>query len=396
MAIKSEFKRIETNEDIIEKKVREHKNKIFRRIVAIALVITCCIILFELLSSMRSYSKYTVVDYSKCSDTGAAKYESFKGNIVEYSNDGANCKTPSGDLVWNQAYTMTTPVVTKCKDYMAIYDKGGTKIVLLNEGGLVENLDTTKPIQKVKVAAQGSIAIIQKSGTEYDVKLYDKKGKELAGGEYHGNRGGFPIDIAISMDAKKMAVSLIDINKGKVDTTLNFYNFDTVGQNKIDNNVGSFSYNNTVVPEIYYSSNNSMVAIADNAIYQFSETDTPKLKRKIEIKENIRSVFYNEKYVGVVTENNAEKSEKKHIVVYDKNGKIAMENNTSLAYDTVEILDNNEICLKNNSECEIYTMYSIRKFKGKFDQEIYKVFTRGSSRKYVFIAKGEMQEVKLY
>ncbi|SES11952.1 DUF5711 family protein [Lachnobacterium bovis] len=396
MAIKSEFKRIETNEDIIEKKVREHKKKIFRRIVVIALIVISCLILFELISSMRSYSRYTVVDYSKCSDTGASKYESFKGNIVEYTNDGANYKNTSGDLIWNQAYTMTTPVVAKCNNYFVIYDKGGTKMVLLNENGIVENIETTKPIQKAKVADQGSIATIQKSGTEYTVKLYDKRGKELAGGEYHGNKGGFPIDVAISSDSKKMAVSLIDINKGKVDTTLNFYNFDTVGQNKIDNNVGSYAYEDTIIPEIYYASNNLMVGVSDNAIYQFAESDTPKLKRKIKIKDNIRSVFYNDKYVGVVTEKSDEKNEKKHIIVYDKSGKIAMENHTKLAYDTVELLDNNEICVKNNSECEIYTMYSIRKLKTKFEQEIYKIFPRGSSRKYLFIGKGEMQEVKLY
>lgn len=394
MAIKSEYKDAETRMETIEKKVKEHKKRWWTRLIIVIVVALAIVILFELITSMRSYSNYSVINYSECSDTGAAKYESFKGNILEYSNDGANFKKPSGELIWNQAYDMTTPTITKCEDYMAIYDKGGTTILILRDTGIVEKIDTSKPIQKVKIAAQGSVAVILKTDSEYDVKLYDKKGKELAGGEYHGNKGGFPVDIAISNDAKKMAVSLIDINSGKVGTTLNFYNFGSVGQNKIDNNVGSFSYEDTIIPEIYYTASDKMIGISNNAIYYYTEKEVPKLREKVKINNTIKSVFYNDKYVGLVLDKDA-KSNKKHIVVYDGRGKIAMENDTKLAYSDVEFLDNNEVCIKNASECEIFTMYSIRKLKTKFQSDVLKVMSQGSARNYVFIEKGEMQEVKL-
>ena len=57
-----------------------------------------------------------------------------------------------------------------------------------------------------------------KGDENYFVKLYDKTGKELANGEFYSSQGKIPVDIALSYDGKKLAVAMIDITGGAVDS----------------------------------------------------------------------------------------------------------------------------------------------------------------------------------
>ena len=83
------------------------------------------------------------------------------------------------------------------------------------------------------------------------------------------------------------------------------------------------------------------------------------------------------------------------IQVYDMRGNCVMEAETAFAYEHAEFLANNEVCLTNQYECEIYTIHSIRKFSYNFDAEIYKIMSRGTSMDYTFILEGETDEVRL-
>ena len=101
------------------------------------------------------------------------------------------------------------------------------------------------------------------------LKLYDVNGKELASGEFFGEQKNIPVDIALSYDAKKMAVDMIDVSGGKTDSVISFYNFGSVGQNEIDNNVGTYKYENQLIPEIAYVSDSRMIAVSDQSIMVF-------------------------------------------------------------------------------------------------------------------------------
>ena len=48
-------------------------------------------------------------------------------------------------------------------------------------------------------------------------------------------------------------------------------------------------------------------------------------------------------------------------------GNTIMENDTTNPYDSIEFLSNNEICVRNATKCEIFTVHSIKKFTYEFD-----------------------------
>ena len=79
----------------------------------------------------------------------------------------------------------------------------------------------------------------------------------------------------------------------------------------------------------------------------------------------------------------------------DMRGKTVMENDTTIAYDSIEFMSGNEICVTNATQCEIFTIHSIKKFSYEFDKELYKVFATGDGQNYTFIFKDTIEEVKL-
>ena len=69
----------------------------------------------------------------------------------------------------------------------------------------------------------------------------------------------------------------LDNNDDDIKTTIAFYNFGSVGQNEIDNCVGSYSYPDMVFPEIDFLSNDKMVAFGDGEVILFEGTQKPQV-----------------------------------------------------------------------------------------------------------------------
>ena len=132
------------------------------------------------------------------------------------------------------------------------------------------------PISRIDVASQGTVAVLmEESGTGY-LALYGKSGELLAEGAIHVENGGTPMDIALSDNGQLLGVSMLEIAEGTAGTTVHFYNFSAVGQNQIDNLVASYTYPDTIMPELVYAGNETMLAFADRGVYTFTGKIRPK------------------------------------------------------------------------------------------------------------------------
>ena len=76
-------------------------------------------------------------------------------------------------------------------------------------------------------------------------------------------------------------------------------------------------------------------------------------------------------------------------------GNVTMENDISIPYDNIEFLSNNEICVTNETACEIFTIHSIKKFSYTFDKRLYKIIAGDGAQNYTFIFENTTEEVKL-
>lgn len=397
MANKADFKTIETSREELEElneKIRMHRRKTVRYAICAVTVVVLVAVGVQLWSALRSSSSYEVISSVERQDSAAAKYENFLGNILEYNNDGIVCRNVDDDLIWNQAFEMTTPMLEICEKYLAVYDRGGTSVYIMGEKGVVRQIETSMPINSVCIANQGTIAVLMKEDNISYVRMYDRDGKELANGEFFEEKQSFPVDIALSSDGQKLAVDMLDVTSGSVRSTISFYNFGSVGQNEIDNNVGTYTYDDMFISEIKYIGNERMMAVGDQGLILFEGVQKPAPKNVVTFDTEIQSVFCGDKYVGV-TYGNSQKEESWHIKVYDMKGNVVMENDTGIAYNRIEFLNNNEICVRDDYSCEIFTIHSIRKFSYTFDRELYKILAGGDSQSYILVLNGAIEEVRL-
>ena len=256
-----------------------------------------------------------------------------------------------------------------------------------------KQIETTSPIAQVRIAGQGTVVVLMKENNEAQIKLFDKKGKELANGKFYDSKGSIPMGVAISPDGKKVAVTMLDITGKEVGSSITFYNFDTVGQNEIDNNVGTYEFSHMLIPEIDFLTEDSLIALGTEKVILFRGSQKPDISQSIDLLGEVKSYFYNEKYIGIVYE--GEKTGESLIQVVDHKGKVVMECNTTLTYDSIEFLSNGEVCITSDTQCEIYTKGEILKFSYTFDREICRIIAHGKGQNYIFVFKETTEEVRL-
>jgi hypothetical protein len=347
-----------------------------------------------LMMRLRQYNDFDIIQSTERSDTVATKFVAFKGGVIKYSNDGATYTNDLDELVWNQTYEMQEPLIDICEGYVAFAEKGGTHIYILNQDGLQGNIETTMEIDAIQVADQGTVAVLMEDDGASNIKLYDKDGNNLAGGQIHMEKSGYPLDIALSNDAIKLAVTMLDVNDGAIQSVVAFYNFGSVGQNEIDHMVSSYSYPGVVIPDIEFVSSNRMLAFGDSKVLIFEGTQKPSVSKEIAIDKEIKSVFYNQDYFGLVT-NNEDKDNTRHMEIYDTKGSHVLSKDFALDYSAIEFLANDEICIRNDTQCMIYNTYGVKHFTHTFDVPIFQILSGTSSRSYTFILEGTTEKVKL-
>lgn len=375
-------------------KIREHRLQVLKRWVVFSAIVLLVVAGFWLFMSFRRYTDYDVRSSVERADAQATKFAEFQGNILKYSNDGAVYTDAANELIWNQTYEMSDPQTDVCEGYLTIYDKKGTKIYIFTASKLQGSIETTMPIEQVCVASQGTVAVLMRKDDTAYLELYDKEGKTLAGGEIHGKKGGYPISIALSHDAIKLAVSMLDISEGKVNSTVAFYNYGSVGQNEIDNCVGATTYEDMVIPELEFTSADRMIALGDSKILVFEGTQKPVQTAEVELEKQAQSIFHNNDYIGVVYSNEDE-ALTHHLAVYKTNGDFVREKDFAMEYDSIQFMSNDEICILTDTTCDLYTLRGVYKFHYEFEEGIRQVIPGGTDLNYIFVLNNATERIRL-
>lgn len=390
---KHNLRTVQIDREDLDKKLRAHRRRVILLVLVILLLLAAAAVITYIYYEKKVYNSYDVMSSVERSDTNASDFTEFQGNLLKCTNDGAVYTDLAGNLIWNQTYEMDHPTVETCGKYIAIYEPNGTQLYILDTVNLQGSIHTTMPIQKVSIAAQGTTAILMENeGTSY-LQIYAKTGEQLASGELHVQNSGYPLDLALSENGEKLAVSMLDINDGSVKTVIAFYNFGAVGQNSIDKIVGSYSYADLVIPKIQYLSEDTMVAFGDERVILFTGAQKPAEEASIELKEEVKSVFYDETHFGLIYDAAGGKNHR--LVYYDISGKQIMDITFDTDYTDVDILANGELCILGENSCEIFNSRGIRKFQYDFQEHIYQILSGRMQTGYTFILEGETQKVKL-
>ena len=86
---KNGFRTVEMDMEEYEKKLREHRKKIAKRMITVIAAVLLVVAGTGFYFSLKTYDDYEVRSSTERADTQATMFEEFQGNILKYSNDGA-------------------------------------------------------------------------------------------------------------------------------------------------------------------------------------------------------------------------------------------------------------------------------------------------------------------
>lgn len=379
-----------------EVKLERYKRRMKIIKISVAVVVVLLAIFFINLYFNQDFNNYKVIHSIERKDSNTVKYIPFGKDLLKYSKDGVSAIDVNGKSIWNGTYEMKDPNAVICEDYVAVADIGGNDIYTVNKKGTTNLLEMTSPITQVEVANQGVVAALLTGKDVSYINLYDStKPREspLVELQLHVEKSGYPMDIALSNDGRKLVTSFLNVKNGVVESNLAFYNFGEVGKNEVDNLVGGFVYGQTIVPEIKFIDNNTVCAYGDNKFSIYSMKEKPSLLFEGKFKTEIKSVVSSSSYIGFIVKN-YEGADKYRVIVYDLKGHKVFNKAINFEYDQV-MISSKEMIFHSDMEVRILNFDGEEKFHYSFDRSINYFYPVNNFNKYILIDNESIKEIKL-
>ena len=238
------------DEEVVKKKIRRHKIRVAVVILVIMMIAIAVYAVVLRVIDNYDYKSYAITNSINRDDIESSKYVAFADGYVRYSNDGISYYKSNGKVIWNQTYSMQNPAVSICGNSIAVADINGSSAYSFNADGQVGKADTSMPILQIEVSSGGKIAAVLEDTNANYINMYDTNGDKIYSVKTTLSGDGYPLDISISSDAKKLIASFIKVSGDEIKTNVVFYNFSDVGKNETERVVGGFNYDDVIVGDV--------------------------------------------------------------------------------------------------------------------------------------------------
>lgn len=373
--------------------VRRHRFLVATRIITISVIIIIAIVAFYVSYENKQYTEYEIITEEERSDSEAAEYIPYNGNVIKYSQDGAEAFQGNNTAIWNETFEMQNPLIATCENYAALGDFKGNKIYVVNSEGDSGEIDTKLPVSTFCVSRQGVVAAVLEDDNETKINIYSAEGVQLAAIKCTMTQSGYPIDVALSNDGQKLGVSYVRIEDGQLKSSVAFYNFGEVGQNETDNYVSGYDYVDAVVPRIKFINDSTAFGLGDNRFVIYKGSQKPVSIAETFLNEEVRSVFYGKDRVGLVFYNMG-LDNKYRMDIYNDKGELE----SSLPFDieyTDIVFKDDMIIIYNERECTIYRANGNIKYTGNFIDPVLLLVPTENKTKYILVNRDGVQTIRL-
>lgn len=386
----------EKNEDNYSKKIWSHRARKFLAFLLLTGLILGAGFGYRLYLNSLSYTGYEVISISELTDFGSAKYEPYDEYIIRYSMDGISCIDKDNRVIWNQAYEIKNPIFERSGDYIVIAAQKENKIYIYDKSGPKGSLTTGYPITDVSIAEHGIVAAIMTNGGTSLIYLYnplEPDESELAKIVTSLEGNGYPLDISLSNDGQKMAVSYLNLVNNVMKSSVAFYNFSEVGRIYIEKLVGGFDqYESTIIPEIRFINNDTVGVFGDDMMSVYRMNKLPELVYEEKLEEKVKTVFYSEDYIGIVFDSN-QGDFLFNLQIYNLKGEKVLEKTLNEDYKSIRFAGET-IVLYNDLSCRIFNIDGREKFNYTFDKNILLMKYMGEA-KYIMVYSSSISEIQL-
>ena len=310
----------------------------------------------------------------------SSSYIRFGKGVLRYSADSATYIDGDHNSRWETAYSMTSPKIDVSGDYAVIYDSQGSDLAVCDTGGETHRFTADLPVSRAKVSERGTVAALMSDGSGTLIRYYSSEGNEISTIRTSMSDPGYPMSFALSGDGELLAVSYLAVTDGTLQSVVSIYSFASEGQAKVDNIVGNFSFAGVMIPEIHYMSDDTLAVFRDDGFTVIGGGAVPKIRSEVKTDSTIESLFYNDRYVGYVLENDS--GTKPFILnVFDLDGREMTRTAFSFVFETAEF-SGTQISLYNRDRLCVYGVDGEKKFEGSCGESPNQFLSTGT-RQYV-------------
>mgnify|MGYP004515314507 CR=1 FL=1 len=381
-------------EDLKDKLARKRRNLRRLRLVLFAVAVIA-VLGFWLYNQLYVFKDYVISRSEAVEVASGTKYISAGKLFYRYNSDGVSCVSRNGDKKWSITYNMQAPIADICDTTMAVAEQQGTQVYIVGEDGLIGNFETQYPILKVRVSKQGMVAVVQAQENITWINLYQADGTVVANDKTTIGETGYPMDVDLSPNGQRMAVSYLGVKEGILGSSIVFYDFGTLGQKKENNIISSIPYQDTVLPEIYFVNDSRTVAVADNGFYVFGGGDEPEQTAEVDFDEEIIGSFHDDSQIGFLFLNeDADSDQEYRMELYGYNGRRKKTRKMDATFDNIKI-ENDQILMYNEKGFDVFTKTGRLRFTSAYEKEVEDLFYFGSFRTYLVITKDSFDWIRI-
>lgn len=356
--------------------------------IAAGVLILAVVLVYALVKNNKVASSYEVVTSMSRGDDTSVYYCMMRKGMVKYSKDGVAMTNKSGTVLWNQTYEMASPTMTSAGDYVAVGDIGANTIYIFNEYGQLGRVSTDVPIQEIQISEQGVVAAVLSDTSSNYINLYDKQGNSLGSIKASLENTGYPLAIALSPDASKLAVSYLIVKSGSMQSRIVAYDFsDVEGDHLLDTQELEGLY-----PKAAFLDSREVVLFGEKGFVLY-QADSKKIETQENFENEINSVFCTNQKLGFIFKNEDDNG-KYRMEIYNKAGKKSSTYYFDLDYSGMTA-DDDEVILYNDEEMLIYQMSGRVRFRGTFNTAVTGVMPSWEDGLYWLIDDQSLREIRI-
>ncbi|MBT9770482.1 hypothetical protein GPK74_11085 [Coprococcus catus] len=356
--------------------------------IVAGVLILAVVLVYALVKNNKVASSYEVVTSMSRGDDTSVYYCMMRKGMVKYSKDGVAMTNKSGSVLWNQTYEMASPTMTSAGDYVAVGDIGANTIYIFNEYGQLGRVSTDVPIQEIQISEQGVVAAVLSDTSSNYINLYDKQGNSLGSIKASLENTGYPLAIALSPDASKLAVSYLIVKSGSMQSRIVSYDFsDVEGDHLLDTQELEGLY-----PKAAFLDSREVVLFGEKGFVLY-QADSKKIETQENFESEINSVFCTNQKLGFIFKNEDDNG-KYRMEIYNKAGKKSSTYYFDLDYSGMTA-DDDEVILYNDEEMLIYHMGGRVRFRGTFNTAVTGVMPSWEDGLYWLIDDQSLREIRI-
>lgn len=383
----------EKNQITYQDKIRKYRLTNLYRILLILIALGAVAALIMVQYKRHIYTGYDIVSSIPRETASEAVDVRLQNSVLTYSKDGAHCTDAKGEVKWNQTYEIQDIRVKTCQDVVAIGNYNGKEIYVQNTQKQLGTIQTTMPIRNLTVSAKGDVTAVLADTDVTWINTYNVNGEITYTGQTHMQNSGYPAAISLSPNGELLMISYVYVDAGILKTNIAFYNLGPVGNNYSDHFVSVYSYSDMLVPEVQFMNDSTAFAVGDSRLMIYAGSQKPIVAGEYLYSQEVQSVFFSDKYVGLVFISDKEEH-RYRMDVYNASAEKVGSYYFDIDYTDIFFGQDN-FTVYNETECIIMNFEGIEKYNGYFSKAVNLMIPTGTAYKYLLVTDTSIDTIQL-